>query len=113
MALAQPALRQFGLQKLRNLRFRGGSVIGSAIGIGVSIGFSLTQDWDIQFPWSGMLQPDKPIRTGVGVIENGSTQNGSTNQQHQALRAKRQYAYRTKYSRKLRHGKGCCCRRCC
>ncbi len=43
MALAEPALRQFGLQKLQNVRTRGGSLLGTAIGSAIGIGSGLAK----------------------------------------------------------------------
>ncbi len=73
MALVEPVLRQYGLHKLRNLRFRGGGVLGSAIGTGIGIGSYLFQNHDIGLP--GSFQPNRSQR---GVVSVSQETNGST-----------------------------------
>ncbi len=52
MALAEPALRQFGVAKLQRIRFRGGSLLGTVIGTAIGIGYSIASDWDVSLPWT-------------------------------------------------------------
>ncbi len=108
MALAEPALRQFGFRKLQNLRFRGGSLLGTAIGTALGLGFGIAQDYDFTYPWSNVLQPDRRRQTLVGLPE---TQNGGANQQYQALRAKTVTKRRNRYNRKHRDCSCCICTR--
>ncbi len=79
MAIAEPALRQFGYQKLRNIRFRGVGLLGSAIGAGIGIGSYLFRDYDVTFPWNPSVQPDR-TKQGVPFV-NGSQKNGTSYQQ--------------------------------
>jgi len=106
MALAEPALRQFGSQKLRNLRFRGGSLLGSVIGAGIGIGSYLIKDYDVVFSWNPMLQPDRGRRAVIGP--NGQT-NGSAYQQRQALRRQSQFRSRSRNKYHSRNRRNCCC----
>ncbi len=106
MALAEPALRQFGLRKLQGFRIRGGSLLGSAIGTGVGIGSYLAQNYDFTWPWSPMLQPGRR-QAVIGSIPT----NGSTNQYQQTLRLANKRYSRKRSSTKQRH-RGCCCCSC-
>ncbi len=109
MALAQPALRQFGIQRLQNLRFRGGSLLGSAIGSAIGIGYGLVKDYEFGFPWSPTLEPNRPHRPFPGVRDGSIYAPKATSyQQQQALRA----SYRSNY-RGRRHSKRHNCSKCC
>ncbi len=75
MALAQPALRQFGFQKLQRLRFRGGSLLGTAIGSAIGIGYGLSQNYDLTVPWSRMEQPAIRRRAVSGSLQGNEVSN--------------------------------------
>ncbi len=107
MALAEPALRQFGFRKLQNLRIRGGSLIGTAIGTAIGIGYGLTKDYEIG--WPGKLQPDRPYR-GVPTL-NGVSQTpyGSAYQYSQALRRATKFSTRSRSRYNSRNRRCCCC----
>ncbi len=84
MAIAEPALRSFIRTKVR---FRGGNLLGSALGFAISVGTSIANQYEITYPWNRMLQPRRG-RYGQGVFVNGS-QNGTqatAYQQRQTLR---------------------------
>jgi len=104
MALAEPALRQFGVQRLQNVRIRGGSLLGTAIGSAIGIGYGLAKDYDLTFPWSPMLQPFRR-QAVIGTTPS----NGGANQQYQALHSS--YSRRYRKRRNKQHGvrKCCCC----
>ncbi len=103
MAIAEPVLRNYGIQRLRGLK--PGSVIGTAVGIGISIGYGLLKDYDVTFPWDTRLEPDRPY---AGVVKHETPSNGSTNKQYQALRT----SYK-QYRRKRRYSSTKCCKCCC
>jgi len=107
MALAEPALRQFGLQRLQNLRFRGGGLLGTAIGTAIGIGFGIAANYDVGLPFDNVLQPDRTKR-GIPTLD-GSQKNASTYQQYQAFRRKNKYRHRFRSSRKSRDSNCCCC----
>ena len=112
MALAEPVLRQFGVQKLRNVRIRGGSLLGSAIGAGIGIGSGLIINYDVTWPWSTMLQPKRSPR-GVPSVGNGSSSTyASTYQFNQALRTKTLGRGRFRRYTKSSNCK-CCHTKCC
>ncbi len=104
MALVEPVLRQYGLQKLRNVRFRGGNLLGTAIGTAIGLGYGLLKDYEFGLP--GRLQPRRTYRSVPYVDE--AQRNGSSNRYSQALRS--QAKYRTR-KRSRKHNRGCCC--CC
>ncbi len=108
MALAEPALRQYGLRGLQNLRFRGGSLLGTAVGTAIGIGSYLLKDYDVVIPWNPMLQPDRGRRAVIGPSENVSA-----HQQHQTLRTSKYFDNRrrrnTKRHNKRRSRGSCCC----
>ncbi len=106
MALAEPVLRQYGLRKLQNLRFRGGGLLGSVIGAGIGIGSYLVKDYDVVFPWNPMFQPDRGRRTVIGP--NGQT-NVSAYKQRQALRRSPQLYSRRRRKFNNRSSRCCCC----
>ncbi len=117
MAIAESALRHFGIKGLTRLSVRGGGVIGSAIGSGIGIGYGLYQDYAMS------IVPIKPSRQfqrpNVGVDLTGeNAQNGRSYNEHQALRSSysTQYykrRYKQSYNRKRRGGACCCqCVRC-
>ncbi len=108
MALAEPALRTYGLHKLQGYRLRGGSLLGTAIGTGIGIGYSLTKDWEVTFPWSSVEQPR--IRKGPGVnalqeqTEQGSYQQYKTHSTSQRFQRRKRSRHNT--------NRGCCCTSC-
>ncbi len=105
MALVEPVLRQYGLQKFRNLRFRGGNLLGSAIGVGIGIGYGLAKDFEFTFPWSPSLQPSRSGRTVIGSPPS----NGSADQRNQTLRATKFARYRKRsYTQRNRRKHNCC-----
>ncbi len=104
MALAEPALRQFGSSKLRNLRFRGSGLLGSAVGIGIGIGTYLLKDYDVVVPWNPMVQPDRGRRAVIGPSSNASAY-----QHKQALRST--YKSKRGYRKRKRSTRSRCC--CC
>ncbi len=108
MALAEPALRQYGFHKLRNLRFRGGGVLGTAIGIGIGIGYGIAEHYEFGFPSRGKFQPDRTKRT---PFVNGS-QNGGAYQQRQTLHSSYKSNFKQRRTRKYRSRGSCKCRRC-
>ncbi len=105
MALAEPALRQFGFSKLRNLRFRGSGFLGSAVGAAIGIGSYLLKDYDVVFPWNPMLQPDRGRRAVIGP----SSQNGRTYLDYQTLRTFSKYRRKFRSYNKHRDRRQCCC----
>ena len=108
MALAEPALRQFGFQKLRNVRARGGSLLGTAIGTAVGIGYGLAKNYDFTFPWDTMEQPGGSRRPFVGDVSNGQTpSHASSYKQYQAFRRKNT----TRRSKRNKRHDSCC--KCC
>ncbi len=108
MALAEPALRAFGVAKLQRLRFRGGSLLGTAIGTAIGIGFSVSSNWDVSLPWTPGFQPHRTGRPFVGNVPQ--TENASTYQQSQALRTKgRNFSRFRRYKQRTRNDKCCCC----
>ncbi len=110
MALAEPALRQFGFRKLQNVRFRGGSLLGSLLGTAIGIGYNLTKDYEISVPWNRSFQPSRRNPPGVylnGAISSNEQQSG--NKQQQAFRSSNAVKYRhRRYTSKQRRSKCCC-----
>ncbi len=87
-------------------RFKGhGGLLGTAVGIGVSLAYSLGEYYEWTWPGGGnILTPPK----GVAGLDVSQTTNGSTNSKYQALRALRKYSRRERYKKK--HGScRCCC----
>ncbi len=106
LAIAEPALRQFGQYKLRNLRVRGGSLLGTATGIGIGIGESLLRNYDLTMPWSQMEQP--PIRKRSAIGDGFSSQTYASSYQHkQALR--NTFKRGNRFKRYKQHGNCQCC----
>ncbi len=105
MALAEPALRQFGLRKLQNLRFRGGSLLGTAVGTGISLGYGIAADIDFTWPWSRMEQPGQSRRPFLG---GKIPSNAVSHQYKQTLRT-----FSKNRSRNRNHAKRCSCKLCC
>jgi len=110
MALAEPTFRPYALRRLTRMRYRGGSLIGTAIGTGIGIGTSILTNYDITWPWNQMLQPKRSPR-GVPSI-NGSAQNARYDQQYQTYRTTTSYNRRSKYNVKRKRSRRCCCS-CC
>ncbi len=112
MALAEPALRQFGVYKLKSISTRGGSLLGTAIGTAIGIGYSLTKDWQVTFPWSSVEQPRIPNRSFVGNASIFQKENAGAYQYNQALRTSQPVLSRNKYTNKKSRHRCCCTQRC-
>ncbi len=99
MAIAEPVLRSYGIQGLKNLRSKPGSIWGTAIGIAVSVGYGISQNYDIGWPKPWILQPSRSER---GAVSGTYSSNGGTNQLNKALRT--QVKRRRRYRNKVKHG---------
>ncbi len=111
MALAQPALRQFGIQKLRNINTRGGTLLGTIIGTAIGLGFNLAADFEVTFPWDRAMQPN---RSGRPIVSASipSQENASNNQYNQALLSYTANKLRSRKRSKSRGNQCCATTRC-
>ncbi len=107
MAIAEPALRAYGLQRLR---FRGGGLIGAVIGTGIGIGEYIRRNYDFGKP--GPFQPDRTYR-GVPYVNGNASPYAGTNKQYQALYKSKQYRYGKRYKRRYNSRSKCSCTRSC
>ncbi len=110
MALAEPALRQFGIQKLRNVRFRGGNLLGTAIGAAIGIGFGIASNYEFGLPRPGIVQPDRTKRT---PFVNGKTSyvNKDAYSQYQTYGTKNKRKFgKRRFTKRCTNR--CCCYRC-
>jgi len=108
MAIAEPALRQFGFRQLQRMRFRGGNLLGTAIGSAIGIGYGIAKNYDLTFPWSPMVQPGRSRRPFVGDVSQKDAQRYSVNQ---ALRSSNRSSNRFRRNTKSR-SRGCSCCTC-
>ncbi len=105
MAIAEPALRQFGIRGLQRQSLRGGNLLASAIGVGISVGWNLYQDYAMSVvPIDGghWRQP-KP---GVS-LDYETPSNGGSNQRYKTLRTTIKRKYRKRSAVRI-HNRGCC-----
>ncbi len=113
MALAEPILRQFGMQRLQNLRFRGAGLLGTAIGTAVGIGYGLAKDYEFSVPWSPSFQPKR--RQPPGVYVNGEiSSNKQVSYQYGKTSYRRNTVQRSRNINKRNNRCRCCtsCRPC-
>ncbi len=104
VAIAEIAI---GQQFARFKQFRGKGLIGSAVGAGLGLGYSLGDYYEWTVPWDAMLQPDRTKRSGLSVspqTESGSAyQYGKTyNKSSQIYRSRRRNCSN-------RHNRCCIC----
>ncbi len=107
MAIAESALRQFGLKGLQRSGVRGGNLLGTAAGIGIGIGWGLYQDYAMSVVPidTGHWRQPKP---GV-ALDYETPSNGSSNQFKQTLRPVWKRKYRKRSSRSSNRCGFCCC----
>ncbi len=77
MAIAEPVLSQYINTKVR---FRGGSILGTAIGAGIGIGAYVLENYDFTSPFSDILQPDRPSTKPGGAFIGATSKNAQSNQ---------------------------------
>ncbi len=111
MALAEPALRQYGFRKLQNVRFRGGNLVGTIIGQAIGIGYGVVRNYDVTWPWDTSLSKGER-RPFSGNLRDETSSNVSTYQHHQALRPSVKTKYYRRNRAKSKRRRGCCCT-CC
>ncbi len=109
MAIAEPALRNFGIQGLRRSGIRGGNLLATAVGAGIGIAWGLYEDYAMSIvPISpgGHIRQPKP---GVSLDYETPSYDGAYSKR-QALRTTYKRSYRSRRSKKQHSCSCCCCR---
>ncbi len=105
MAIAEAIYSSKFGQLRTNVRIRGGSLLGTAIGTGIGVAQSaIFGDWDYpNIPFPDLIKPNKPRQGAPFAQVNGvsSQANAGAYKQHQAFRTSTKGNYRKR--RNLKH----------
>ncbi len=110
MAIAEPALRGFGLQRLKGGSARGGSILGTAIGLGLGIGWGLYEDYAMSVVPVNPGDIYKKPQLGVSLNGVSSQKDASTYRQRQTFRSAYKRINRSSRPKKRGHCQCCYCR---